>query len=236
MEYQFPIIFGGPFHPLSVCVHERERERERVCVCANFLTKTPYDTYMDIIIYPPPTHTHAHSALPAQVLTRGGKNYYQINVTLPPGFTLHSSIWLIANTHAPARSGCGQEIDVVEQYATEGGPVSSAVANLHPYNGTKAGPGGCQKVPYTRVPSTARGDWTSNWTVFAVDWTESYIAMTVNGEAYANFDTQQTAVGAFTDPLFLALTACVMNRVPLLPLDVLPLQYEVDWVKVYAWT
>ena len=168
---------------------------------------------------------------------------WEARVKLPmvyesPGYTLHSSIWLFANTKRAGHTGCPQEIDIVEQYTSDEGPISDAVANLHPFNGTKTGPGGgCMKVPYKRVSSTARGDWTSNWTVFAVDWTESYIAMSVNGEAYANFNTpQETAVAAFTDPLFLALTACVMDRVPVMSKDVLPLQYEVDWVKVYAWT
>ena len=93
-------------------------------------------------------------------------------------------------------SGCPHEIDVVEQYTSTAGPVSSAVANLHPFNGTAAGPGGCQKVHYLRPPpgSTARGDRTTGWTNFTVDWTESWIAMYVNGKVYANFDTQTAAV------------------------------------------
>lgn len=49
-------------------------------------------------------------------------------------------------------------------------------------------------------------------------------------------NTQETAVAAFTDPLFFALTACVMDRVPVTAKDVLPLRYEVDWVKVFTWT
>jgi hypothetical protein len=43
----------------------------------------------------------------------------------------------------------------------------------------------------------------------------------------------------FSDPLFLALTACVMNRVPVLPAggaDVLPQEYLIDWVRVYEFT
>ena len=42
--------------------------------------------------------------------------------------------------------------------------------------------------------------------------------------------------GFFTDPLFLALTACVMNRVPADNADVFPLEYVIDYVKVYGFT
>ena len=68
-----------------------------------------------------------------------------------------------------------------------------------------------------------------------MDWTEDWIAMYVDGKVYANFDTQNAAVGFFTDPLFLALTACVMNRAPVMKGDAFPLEYWVDYVKVYEW-
>ena len=83
-------------------------------------------------------------------------------------------------------------------------------------------------MPYTRVPSSAIGDWSSTWRVFTLDWTPSWITMAVDGELYANFDTQSAALAHFTDPLFLALTACVMDRVPPGPADVFPLKYYVD--------
>ena len=66
-----------------------------------------------------------------------------------------------------------------------------------------------------------------------MDWTEDWIAMYVDGEV---IHTQKAAVGFFTDPLFLALTACVMNRVPADNADVFPLEYVIDYVKVYGFT
>lgn len=89
------------------------------------------------------------------------------------GFTLHSSIWLISSPENPARSGCPQEIDLVEQYAAvPGSAVSFADANVHPFNGTKSSHDGeCVKLAYPRPShSTAVGDWTTGWTTFAVDW------------------------------------------------------------------
>ena len=69
-----------------------------------------------------------------------------------------------------------------------------------------------------------------------MDWTEDWIAMYVNGNVYANYDKQAAAIGAFTDPLFLALTACVMNRVPVGGDDLFPLEYLIDYVRVYKFT
>jgi hypothetical protein len=57
----------------------------------------------------------------------------------------------------------------------------------------------------------------------------------VNGKTYANFDNVPGAVATFTDPQFLALTACVMNRAPVMKGDAFPLEYWVDYVKVYEW-
>ena len=169
---------------------------------------------------------------------------WEARVKLPmvgesPGYTLHSSIWLFSDHKNPQRSGCPQEIDVVEQYTGSHTAVSDAVANIHPFNGSRATKTQCTKVPYKRGPSTtARGDWSTDWTVFTVDWSEDWIVMRVNGSPYAVFappGVEARAVAAFTDPLFLALTACVMDRVPPTEADVFPLEYLVDWVRVYEW-
>lgn len=52
---------------------------------------------------------------------------------------------------------------------------------------------------------------------------------------FANFNTDPMAVELFTDPLFIALTSCVMERVPPGLADVLPQQYLVDYVTVYEY-
>lgn len=162
------------------------------------------------------------------------------------GYTLHSSIWLFAGQHNMRNSGCPQEIDVVEQYLTDpNSNVSKAAANLHPFTGCNPahaegckhaeGGGKCQHKPYKRpLDATAIGEWTSHWTTIIVDWTEAWIGMRVNGVPYAAF-TSSNATSAFTDELFLALTSCVMKRVPPTAEDALPLTYEIDHVKVYRW-
>jgi beta-glucanase (GH16 family) len=165
---------------------------------------------------------------------------WEASVKLPKvsesaGYTLHSSIWLFDTGTNPNRTGCAQEIDVVEQYSI-GTPFGSrAAANLHPFNGSLPSRGGtgCTHIPVDMpVGGTAAiGDWTSNWTTFTVDWADDWIAMRVNGKLYAHFETDKTW---YTDPLFLALTACVMDRVPPNQDDTFPLYYLVDWVRVYA--
>jgi beta-glucanase (GH16 family) len=168
---------------------------------------------------------------------------WEVRVKLPmvgrtTGYTLHSSIWLFDDAKNPQRSGCSQEIDVVEQYTSGSSTAASkAVAAIHPFNGSHAAK--CTKVPYHRGNTVAQGDWSSNWTTFAVDWTEDWIVMRVNDEPYAVFGppaTEPWALRAFTDPLFLALTACVMDREPPSPDDEFPQEYMIDWVKVYEWT
>ena len=167
---------------------------------------------------------------------------WEVRVQLPlvaasEGYTLHSSIWLFSDVANSNRSGCAQEIDVVEQYAAGGGSYkpSRAVAALHPFTGNRTAPGGCRKPTWPRPARTqAVGDWTGAWTRFAVDWTDEWIAMSVDDTPYALFDSA-SAVATFTDPLFLALTACVMQRIPPTRLDTLPLEYRIDYVKVYEW-
>jgi hypothetical protein len=193
------------------------------------------------------TPTHFYVSSGAVNTSRSREQRYgrwEARVKLPlvsasVGYTLHSSIWLFSDVSNPNRSGCAQEIDIVEQYVAGGGPLyapSRVTANLHPFHGGRHAPGGCTKAPYTRPRRTsAVGDWTSNWTTFAVDWTAGRVVMRVDGSPFAVFDQSPDALASFTDPLFVALTACVMDRLPPTHLDTFPLEYLVDWVKVYDW-
>lgn len=158
-------------------------------------------------------------------------------VGLSLGYTLHSSIWLFSNTRDPQRSGCSQEIDVIEQYMTEwsagnADPYSRVAANLHPFSGNRST--GCVKLPNREGTGEDHDDFSTGWTTFTVDWTDSWISMRANGTVYG-FYNDTSAIEAFTDPLFLALTACVMNRVPVNGSDAFPREYQVDRVAVYEW-
>ena len=68
--------------------------------------------------------------------------------------------------------------------------------------------------------------------------TETWITMSVNGKLYANYDRNAGGgerLPALNQPMFLWLTACVMNRVLPTAQNVFPLEYLVDYVKVWEW-
>lgn len=199
----------------------------------------------------------------AQNVTQGGKQWYVTSgavttankfaqvggrwvarVKLPKasqsrGYLLHSSIWLYGSPSLNS-SGCAQEIDLVEQEPPFFGNESYAVAHVDAFEGGKnrGGPckGGWLASHYPVIG--AHGDWSSDWNVFQLDWTETWITMSVNGKLYANYDRNAGGgerLPALNQPMFLWLTACVMNRVLPTAQNVFPLEYLVDYVKVWEW-
>ena len=133
------------------------------------------------------------------------------------GYLLHSSIWLTENP-SPNSSGCAHEIDVVEQEPPFLGNESYAVAHVDAFEGGKNAGGACKGGWLASHYPTigAHGDWSSDWSVFQLDWTENWLTMSVNGKLYANYDRNASGgerLPALNQPMFLWLTACVMNRV-----------------------
>ena len=166
---------------------------------------------------------------------------WEASVKLPrpnesPSYTLHSSIWLNSGYDGAAHPSktCADEIDVVEQYVgpRRPSPVSMGAGSLHMHDAacvhTPAYPQGSDEV------WSLDGDYTSKWTVFRLDWTDTWISMAVDNKTVATF-TNASLVRSFTDVQPLILTATVMERVPTLPSDVFPQEYWVDWVRIYAW-
>jgi len=169
---------------------------------------------------------------------RGGR--FSARIRLPdvdrsPGYTLHSSMWLFADTGDPGTSGCPQEIDVFEQYAACDSPcVRSAVAgNVHPFTGGRGTGQRCMAEP-SHIQYRRSEDYTTNWHEYSVDWAHDWLVMRIDNVTVSSFN-DSAAMSAFTDPLFLALTACVMERTPPTPADVLPQEYYVDWVRIWEW-
>jgi hypothetical protein len=160
------------------------------------------------------------------------------------GYLLHSSIWL-TDDQGPARpgSGCAQEIDVVEQEPPFEGNDTYAVAHVDAFEGGKHRPGtgpckgGWLASHYPMIG--AHGDWSTDWTVFQLDWTETFITMSVNGKLYANYDRNAGGgkrLAQLNEPMFLWLTACVMHRVLPTAANVFPMEYLIDYVKIWEWT
>ena len=160
-------------------------------------------------------------------------------VNRSPGFVLHSSIWLV--NHAPGYvkqpRSCHQEIDVVEQYAggappnlrsTAAGAIHSSTGSIH---GGSDGP--CKATccnPQEYVRSSRK--YSSQWTTFELNWSSDQIAISIDGIP-VQFFNRSVITKQFTDPLFLAITACVMNRLPPGSGDALPLEYFIDSVEVW---
>jgi hypothetical protein len=81
-----------------------------------------------------------HSGCPQEIDVRGScpSIPHQMRTSIP-----HHTLSIqpvFKNKHALGHS------QVVEQYTASAGPISSAVANLHPFNGTRESAGGCKKV------------------------------------------------------------------------------------------
>ena len=215
------------------------------------------------------TTVERHGKLRRYYISTGGVNTsgrldmhrgrWSVRAKLPdadrsPGYTLHAAIWLKADASQavidPALnkslSGCGQEIDIMEQNAAEQptSPSRRTVARgtIHPYLGGHPHAGAYSTKPYApceKQPAELQyqrdADYTSDWHVWTVDWTAAWVVMSIDGVAISVFD-KVAALTAFTDPLFLALTSAVMHNIAPTSLDVLPQEFLVDWVRVWRWT
>ena len=169
---------------------------------------------------------------------------WEVSVKLPrpnesPSYTLHSSIWLNSHSYSqkPSGKGCPDEIDVIEQYAGPHppSPFSRGCGSVHMHNAA------CVHTPARNGLHNAgdmiyglNGDFTSNWTVFTLDWTTNWISFAINGKPVVVY-TNATTVQTLTDVQPLILTATVMERVATLPGDKFPQEYWVDYVRIYQW-
>ena len=156
-------------------------------------------------------------------------------VDASPGWVLHSSVWLVSNHSNPSSSGCHQEIDIVEQYAAGLVPSldSTAAGALHASTGTAAA-GTCKAICCGPQAYLRTADFHSDFHVFTLDWSATRISISIDNVTVLDY-TESAVVASFTDQQFLALTSCVMNRVPPSAGDSFPLIYEVDWVRVHRW-
>ena len=168
------------------------------------------------------------------------------DVNESPGWVLHSSVWLVNKFYDAQRpnssnssgySGCHQEIDIVEQYAAGLVPSmdSTAAGALHASTGTAAA-GSCKSICCGPQTYLQTANFHSDFHIFTLDWSATRISVSIDGVAVLDY-TESAVLASYTDRQFLALTSCVMNRVP--PMihagDSFPLEYEIDWVRVYRW-
>jgi hypothetical protein len=122
---------------------------------------------------------------------------------------------------------------------------TNSYQTLHPgwpaQPGRKAGPTG----------STRTADFTNYFATWRLDWTEKWIAISINDTVYASYnadypgnpDWVRDPAAALADEMILLLTAHAMsgahgrcNNGALHPNDLIPInEYMVDWVRVYEW-
>ena len=173
---------------------------------------------------------------------------WEARVKLPrvdesPSYTLHASVWLTAglvgSPDIPGQrnfSGCHQEIDIAEQYVGGQPPQSTVLAHVDAFsgrsearNGTGCKGGWLQTWGRTAFGKTA--DFTA-WTTFRLDWTEKWVAMSINGTTYSRYRIYPDQL---TDGMLLALTSAVIRRAPVTARDVFPQDYKIDYVRIYQW-
>lgn len=116
---------------------------------------------------------------------------------------------------------CG-EIDITE---TIPGTTSSARCNMWSYTGTSFGVGTGGPVDPTE------------FNVYAAEWTDEYIAMSVNGTefkryTFSNYDA--SAVQAYKLPMFIVLNLAVGSQGGTVAEETTEMKMYVDWVRVYS--
>ena len=145
----------------------------------------------------------------------------------------HNAIWLhnYQGSGLPNTSHlCHQEIDIMEQ-SKESDNSTEVVTHVHAYAGP-ACDSACDQMEAAHT--TIWRDWSTDWHVFAAEWTEDSLTFEHDGKvvmAYSN----RTVMAKMTDPEFFILSAAVMRDLPPLPTDRLPQHYYIDYVRIWQW-
>ena len=137
---------------------------------------------------------------------------------------------------------CG-EVDIMEQV---NGDSAGSNPNDHTQYGTAHwnANGINSTEPYTHVQeggtiATSPNTWGSAWHVYAVEWTSSSLAFSVDGAVYATVCTTcSIGTNSFTDasnPMFILVNVALGGQFPNLApaASSLPAQLQVDWIRVW---
>lgn len=116
---------------------------------------------------------------------------------------------------------CG-EIDITE---TIPGNSTHAQSNLWKYSGGNFGEG------YSGTITS------SDWNIYACEWTSDYVAMSVNGTEYKRYtlsDYSSTETQAYFLPFYMILNLAVGKSGGTPAASTTEMKMYVDWVRVYA--
>jgi hypothetical protein len=141
----------------------------------------------------------------------------------------------------------------VEQYVGGRSPESTVLAHVDAFAGGPTSPshdhckGGWMRSGWPKTATRPAGpttfgrtaDFTSYFTTFSLDWTATWMTMSINGTVYSSYNVgygDGKRVADLKDEMFLWLTAHPLHGgAPVSAADHFPLDYMVDWVRIYEW-
>ena len=148
----------------------------------------------------------------------------EVRAKLPASAGTWPAIWMLgANFSSVGWPACG-EIDIMEQKGWEKGKISSSLHNLSSSGNTK-------NVAKTDVPNS-----TSEFHVYAMNWTAEKIEFSVDGDVFYSYGpaTKNNQNWPYTASQFIILNVAMGGDLGGdIPSDFIENKMEIDYVRVY---
>ena len=148
----------------------------------------------------------------------------EVRAKLPASAGTWPAIWMLgANFSSVGWPACG-EIDIMEQKGWEKGKISSSLHNLSSSGNTK-------NVAKTDVPNS-----TSEFHVYAMNWTAERIEFSVDGDVFYSYGpaTKNNQNWPYTASQFIILNVAMGGDLGGdIPSDFIENKMEIDYVRVY---
>lgn len=148
----------------------------------------------------------------------------EVRAKLPASAGTWPAIWMLgANFSSVGWPACG-EIDIMEQKGWEKGKISSALHNL-------SSSGNTENVAETNVPNS-----TSEFHVYAMNWTAERIEFSVDDEVFYSYSpaTKNNQNWPYTASQFIILNVAMGGDLGGdIPSDFIENKMEIDYVRVY---
>tara|TARA_B110000238_G_C16118267_1_gene435918 strand:+ start:1321 stop:2328 length:1008 start_codon:yes stop_codon:yes gene_type:complete len=148
----------------------------------------------------------------------------EVRAKLPASAGTWPAIWMLgANFSSVGWPACG-EIDIMEQKGWEKGKISSSLHNL-------SSSGNTENVAKTDVPNS-----TSEFHVYAMNWTAEKIEFSVDGDVFYSYGpaTKNNQNWPYTASQFIILNVAMGGDLGGdIPSDFIENKMEIDYVRVY---
>ena len=148
----------------------------------------------------------------------------EVRAKLPASAGTWPAIWMLgANFSSVGWPACG-EIDIMEQKGWEKGKISSSLHNL-------SSSGNTENVAKTDVPNS-----TSEFHVYAMNWTAERIEFSVDGDVFYSYGpaTKNNQNWPYTASQFIILNVAMGGDLGGdIPSDFIENKMEIDYVRVY---